>query len=169
MHTYPSHYINGQWVQATSPNTLPVHDASTEEIMATVPEGTAAEAEAAVLAARAAQQAWADLPVETRASYIDKIVEGLKARTDELATAIAREVGMPFKMAKMIQVGGPGVQLGQLCQGRPRVSVGRKGGQFAGAARAHRRGGLHHAVELSAEPNHPQGRPGLGRRLHRGF
>lgn len=107
MHTYPSHYINGQWVKATSTNTLPVHDASTEDVMATVPEGTAAEAEAAVLAARSAQQAWADLPVETRAGFIDKIVEGLKARTDELAMAIAREVGMPLKMAKMIQVGGP--------------------------------------------------------------
>jgi acyl-CoA reductase-like NAD-dependent aldehyde dehydrogenase len=107
MKIYPSHYINGQWVQAESGTTMPVHDSSTEEIMATVPEGTAKEAEAAVLAARAAQQAWADLPVETRAGYIDKIVEGMKARIDELATAIAREVGMPLKMAKMIQVGAP--------------------------------------------------------------
>lgn len=107
MQAYPSHYINGQWVKATSAQTLPVHDASTEAIMATVPEGTAAEAEAAVLAARAAQGPWAALPVETRAAYIDKVVEGLKARTDELATAIAREVGMPLKMAKMVQVGAP--------------------------------------------------------------
>lgn len=107
MTTYPAHYINGQWVPATSGKSLPVHDASTEEVMATVPEGTAAEAEAAVRAARAAQQAWADLPADTRAGYIDKIVEGLKARTDELATAIAREVGMPLKMAKAVQVGAP--------------------------------------------------------------
>jgi len=55
MTTYPAHYINGQWVPATSGKSLPVHDASTEEVMATVPEGTAAEAEAAVRAARAAQ------------------------------------------------------------------------------------------------------------------
>jgi betaine-aldehyde dehydrogenase len=45
--------------------------------------------------------------VEERCVYIDKIVAGLKARTDEMATAIAREVGMPIKMAKIIQVGGP--------------------------------------------------------------
>jgi acyl-CoA reductase-like NAD-dependent aldehyde dehydrogenase len=49
---YPSHYINGQWVKAESNDTLPVHDSSTEEVMATVPAGTAKEAEAAVLAAR---------------------------------------------------------------------------------------------------------------------
>ena len=104
---YPSHYINGHWVKAQSPERLPVHDSSTEELMATVPSGTALEAEAAVLAARAAFNGWAALPVETRAAYLDKVAEGIKARTDELATAISREVGMPLKMARAVQVGGP--------------------------------------------------------------
>ena len=104
---YPSHYINGQWVKAQSPETLPVHDSSTEELMATVPAGTAQEAETAVLAARAAFDGWAALPRETRAAYIEKIAAGIKARSDDLALAIAREVGMPLKMARAIQVGGP--------------------------------------------------------------
>ena len=104
---YPSHYIAGQWVKAESGDTLPVHDSSTEEIMATVPAGTAKEADAAVLAARAAFDGWAALPVETRAAYLDKVAAAVKARTEELANAIAREVGMPLKMAKAIQVGGP--------------------------------------------------------------
>ena len=104
---YSSHYINGQWVKATSSDTLLVHDSSTEEIMASVPAGTAKEAEDAVQAARAAFDAWAALPVETRAAYLDKVTAGIKARSDELATVIAREVGMPLKMAKAIQVGGP--------------------------------------------------------------
>ncbi len=104
---FSSHYINGQWVKAQSTETMPVHDSSTEELMATVPAGTAEEATAAVLAARAAFDGWAALPVETRAAYLDKIAAGVKARTDELALAIAREVGMPLKMAKAIQVGGP--------------------------------------------------------------
>ena len=104
---YASHYINGQWVKANSSGTLPVHDSSTEAVMATVPAGTAHEAEAAVLAARAAFEGWAALPVETRAAYLDKVAAGLKARSDEMATAIAREVGMPLKMAKAVQVGGP--------------------------------------------------------------
>ena len=104
---YPSHYINGQWVKAESQQTLPVHDCSTEALMATVPAGTSAEAEAAVLSARAAFESWAALPVETRAAYLDKVAEGVKARTDELALTIAREVGMPLKMARAVQVGGP--------------------------------------------------------------
>ena len=107
MTRYQQHYINGQWQTATSNATFEVHDASTEEVMATVPQGTADEAAQAVLAARAAFPAWSGLDVEARCQYIDKIVAGLKARSDEMALAIAREVGMPIKMAKMIQVGGP--------------------------------------------------------------
>ena len=104
---FPSHYINGQWVKAEAAETLPVFDSSTEELMATVPSGTAAEAETAVLAARAAFAGWSALPVEIRAAYLDKVAAGIKARTDELALTIAREVGMPLKMARAVQVGGP--------------------------------------------------------------
>jgi betaine-aldehyde dehydrogenase len=107
MTTYDSHYINGAWHKAYNPAVLEVHDSTTEEVMATVPQGTAEEATKAVLAARSAFPAWSALSVEERCVYIDKIVAGLKARTDEMGTAIAREVGMPIKMAKMIQVGGP--------------------------------------------------------------
>jgi len=107
MTVYDSHYISGTWHKAQNPTVLEVHDSTTEEVMATVPQGTAEEAAQAVLAARAAFPAWSALSVEERCVYIDKIVAGLKARTDEMATAIAREVGMPIKLAKMIQVGGP--------------------------------------------------------------
>ena len=107
LRAFLSHYINGNWVKAQSAETMPVHDSSTEELMATVPAGTADEAATAVLAARAAFDGWAALPVETRAAYLDKVAAGVKARTDELALAISREVGMPLKLAKAIQVGGP--------------------------------------------------------------
>lgn len=107
MKTYSSHYIDGQWVEAQSAETFAVHDSSTEEVMATVPAGTAAEAGQAVLAARAAFDAWAALPVEERAVFIDRIAAGLKARMDEMAATIAREVGMPIKLAKPVQAGTP--------------------------------------------------------------
>jgi acyl-CoA reductase-like NAD-dependent aldehyde dehydrogenase len=105
--SYPAHYINGQWAKASSSETLPVNDSSTEALMATVPSGTALEAEAAVLAARAAFDGWSALPLETRAAYLDKVAAGIKARTEELALTIAREVGMPLKLARAVQVGGP--------------------------------------------------------------
>lgn len=107
MTTYDSHYINGAWHKAQATAVFEVHDASTEEVMATVPQGTADEAAQAVMAARAAFPAWSALSVEERCVFIYKIVAGLKARGDEMAIAIAREVGMPIKLAKMVQVGGP--------------------------------------------------------------
>jgi acyl-CoA reductase-like NAD-dependent aldehyde dehydrogenase len=107
MNTYPAHYINGRWQKAEKAELFEVHDSSTGEVFATVPTGTAAEADLAVAAARAAFPAWAALPLETRAAYLDKVSTGLKARMDELATVIAREVGMPLKLARPVQVGGP--------------------------------------------------------------
>ena len=107
MISYTKHYINGAWQEAISKAHFEVHDASTEEVMATVPQGTVEEAAQAVLAAHKAFPAWSALSVEERCQYIDKIVAGLKARSDEMATAIAREVGMPIKLSKMVQVGGP--------------------------------------------------------------
>ena len=107
MTSYSSHYINGQWVKAQSALVFSVHDSSTEEVMATVPQGTSGEAAQAVLAARGAFESWSALPVETRAAYLDKVSAGLQARMDEMAIAISREVGMPLKLSKMVQVGGP--------------------------------------------------------------
>jgi acyl-CoA reductase-like NAD-dependent aldehyde dehydrogenase len=107
MKTVDSHYIHGQWVRAEVPGQFQVHDSSTEEVIATVPAGTAREAQQAILAARAAFEGWAALTVSERADYLDKIAAGLKARTDDIATTIAREVGMPLKLARSVQVGGP--------------------------------------------------------------
>jgi betaine-aldehyde dehydrogenase len=107
MKTWDSHYIGGRWIKAQAQATFSVHDSSTEEVFATVPAGTAAEAESAVRAARAAFDGWAALPVAERADALDRIAAGLKARTDELAQTIAREVGMPLKLARAVQVGSP--------------------------------------------------------------
>jgi acyl-CoA reductase-like NAD-dependent aldehyde dehydrogenase len=107
MQVFPSHYINGQWVKAQSAQVFEVVESATEQVMATVPAGTKDEAAQAVLAARAAFEGWSALSPEERAVYLDKISAGLKARLDEMGTAIAREVGMPIKLAKAVQVGGP--------------------------------------------------------------
>ncbi|MDO8365052.1 MAG: aldehyde dehydrogenase family protein [Actinomycetota bacterium] len=107
MHAYEQLYINGQWVPSTGTDTLSVTDSATEEIIATIPEGTAADVDAAVAAARAAFPAWSELPKEERAGYLVKIQAGLDARTDEIASTIAKEVGMPIFLSNLIQVGLP--------------------------------------------------------------
>ncbi len=107
MRTYETLYIDGTWVPSDSKGRLEVVNATTEEVMATIPEGDAADVDRAVAAARRAFPGWSQTSVEERAKYLTRIQEGLEARTDELAAVIAQEVGMPLKLAQMIQVGLP--------------------------------------------------------------
>ncbi len=107
MRTYNQIYINGEWVASSGTGTLSVTDSATEEVIATIPDGSAGDVDAAVSAARAAFPAWSALPKEERAEYLRKIHAGLEARTDEIADVIAKEVGMPLWLSSMIQVGLP--------------------------------------------------------------
>jgi acyl-CoA reductase-like NAD-dependent aldehyde dehydrogenase len=107
MKHYEQLYIGGRWVASAGKGTIDVIDSGTEAVMGRIPEGVEADAEAAVAAARAAFEGWAATPAVERGAYLQKIAQNLKARTDELAQMIAGEVGMPLKLARAIQVGGP--------------------------------------------------------------
>ena len=107
MRAFDNIYINGKWVASAGSGTLEVTNSATEEVIATVPNGAAADVDAAVAAAKAAFPAWSELPKEERAAYLMKIHAGLEARTDEIAQTIAQEVGMPLMLSKMIQAGLP--------------------------------------------------------------
>ena len=105
--TYDKIYIDGAWVPSAGTDTIDVINASTEAVMATIPEGTAADVDAAVAAARAAFPSWSQTPVEERAKFCTRIHEALAARMDDIANAVTGEVGMPLGMSKMIQAGLP--------------------------------------------------------------
>ncbi len=102
-----SFYINGEWVKATSKDTLEVTSSGTGELYATIPAGTVDEANLAVEAAAAAFTAWANTSPKERGEYLMRISEKLAERADEIALVIANEVGMPLMLAKGIQVGLP--------------------------------------------------------------
>ncbi len=100
-------YVNGTWRTPATAESIEVTDASTGETLATVPSATDAEVRAAVDAAASAFASWAATPVATRASLLATTAEALSARRAELATTIAREVGMPRRLSDRIQVGLP--------------------------------------------------------------
>lgn len=107
MITYDKIYIDGAWVPSEGTGVLEVTNSATEEVIATIPDGTVGDVDKAVAAARAAFEGWSTLPKEKRADYLMKIHAGLEARTQEIAEAVAREVGMPVGLSTMIQVGLP--------------------------------------------------------------
>jgi acyl-CoA reductase-like NAD-dependent aldehyde dehydrogenase len=102
-----SFYINGEWVKATSKDTLEVTSSGTGELYATVPAGTVEEANRAVEAAATAFDGWSNTSPKERGEYLMRISEKLAERSDEIALTIANEVGMPLMLSKGIQVGLP--------------------------------------------------------------
>jgi len=102
-----SFYINGEWVKASSNETLPVTSSGTGELYATIPVGTVDEANRAVEAASAAFTAWANTSPKERGEFLIRISEKLAEKADLIAETIANEVGMPLGLAKGIQAGIP--------------------------------------------------------------
>jgi acyl-CoA reductase-like NAD-dependent aldehyde dehydrogenase len=109
-------YIGGQWVKPAGSGTIDVTNSSTEEVMARIPEGTPADVDRAVAAAKAAFPAWSQTPVAERAAMLQKLQAGLAARMDEIGMVVAQEVGMPLPMAKQIQAGLPTMVMGSYAQ-----------------------------------------------------
>ena len=100
-------YINGQWVPASGGDVFEVVNPATEKIIGTITSASGQDVDTAVVAARNASEKWAATPVEERAEWLDKIHAGLKSRSFEMAELITAELGMPFKLTRMIQVGLP--------------------------------------------------------------
>ena len=109
-------YIDGEWVASTGTGTLNVIDSTTEEVLATVPEGTTEDIDRAVAAARRAFPAWANTSVEERAKMLTRVQEALGTRMDELADMITHEVGMPLTLSGLIQVGLPMMTFGSMAE-----------------------------------------------------
>ncbi len=107
-------YVDGAWVPSTGAGTLEVINSSTEEVMGTIPEGTAEDVDKAVAAAKAAFKSWSQTPKEERGKYIQRITEGLGARMAEIAQTVAGEVGMPLNLSMLIQAGLPAANWGAI-------------------------------------------------------
>jgi acyl-CoA reductase-like NAD-dependent aldehyde dehydrogenase len=98
-------FIGGEWVEPTGADPLEVVNSTTEETLATIPGCTPVEVDRAVEAARGAFEEWSQTPRGERAEKMAAIATGLQERSEELATTIAQELGMPLKLSRMIQVG----------------------------------------------------------------
>jgi acyl-CoA reductase-like NAD-dependent aldehyde dehydrogenase len=107
-------YVDGAW-RKPSAGTSTFHevtDSATEEVIARVVACTAADVDAAVAAARGAQEAWAARPVEERAKLLEQLQAGLVERIPEIAKLVSAEVGMPLRQAQQIQAGYPALLAG---------------------------------------------------------
>jgi aldehyde dehydrogenase (NAD+) len=101
-----AHWIGGKAVTGGT-ETIDVVNPASNEVIAAVPAGTAADVDAAVAAAMAAFPGWAGTDPAERAAIVQRIAEGLQARAGEIADTITAEMGAPITLSRRAQAGLP--------------------------------------------------------------
>jgi len=103
----------GEWVAAGDHETIDVirrhHRGGRLARSRSAPRPTSTPA---VAAARAGFEAWSQTTVEQRIDALRAITAGLQERAEEIAALVAREVGMPMGLSRMIQAGLPIMSFG---------------------------------------------------------
>uniref|UniRef100_UPI00117E079C aldehyde dehydrogenase family protein n=1 Tax=Microbulbifer mangrovi TaxID=927787 RepID=UPI00117E079C len=93
-------YINGQWSDADSGNTLDVTNPANGEVVATIASCGADETRRAIEAANAAWPAWRDLTVKERAKVLRDWYNLIIDNVDDLAAILTAEQGKPLSEAR---------------------------------------------------------------------
>ncbi len=98
--------IDDAWVEAASGKTFPVYDPATEEVIAHVAEGDAADVERAVRAARQAFEGgpWRKVTPSERGRMLWRLADLLEAHLEEFAQLEALDNGKPLKVARVADV-----------------------------------------------------------------
>ncbi len=96
-------YINGDWVTPLGTDRAGVENPATEDIIAEVALGSEADADRAILAARAAFDAYTLWPVAERIALVQRILDIYTARYEEFAQAMSLEMGAPIDWARGAQ------------------------------------------------------------------
>ncbi|HJV04625.1 MAG TPA: aldehyde dehydrogenase family protein, partial [Actinomycetota bacterium] len=95
-------FIDGKWVDAREGSRFDVVDPATEEVIATAPDSTAADAEAAIDAARRAfdEGPWPRTGERERERVLLRAAEIVRREADRLAEMEVRDCGKPLAEAK---------------------------------------------------------------------
>ncbi|SUA53240.1 Succinate-semialdehyde dehydrogenase [NADP(+)] GabD [Oligella urethralis] len=93
-------YIDGQWVDADSGETLEVTNPATGEVLGTVPKMGQAETRRAIEAAERAQKQWRAKSAKERALVLRKWFDLVMQHQEDLARIMTLEQGKPLAEAK---------------------------------------------------------------------
>jgi len=85
-------YIAGEWVGA-SESSPSINPSNTEDVVGVFPRASAADAERAIAAAKAAFPAWSRSGIQERHDILKRVGDEILARKDELGRLLAREEG----------------------------------------------------------------------------
>jgi len=106
-------YIGGEWIASTGSDRIEVISPHTEEVIATVPDGTAGDIDAAVAAARNTfdHTDWATMPPGERLDIVARFAELYAARMMDMAQVVTDEMGSPISFSQLAQAPAPWMML----------------------------------------------------------
>lgn len=93
-------FIDGEWVESSSGKRFDVVNPATEEVITSVANGNAEDAQRAIEAAGAAQKDWAATPPRVRSEILRRAYDLIMSRQDELALVMTTEMGKPLAEAR---------------------------------------------------------------------
>lgn len=107
MNVHEELLVGGEWRKPVSKAQIGVVSPSTEEVIGQVPDAGAEDVDAAVRAARRAfdQGAWRAMTIAERADVLERALQALDARIDEIGRLVTAQMGLPTSIAG-IQIPG---------------------------------------------------------------
>lgn len=94
------HYIDGQWVDSSVKEWLEVENPATGAVIASVPRGSADDADRAVVAAYHAQPGWEAMPPAARGQLLKDLARLILENRERLARSVIAEQGKPLHEAR---------------------------------------------------------------------
>lgn len=107
MHNYTrtTLFIDGRWVTRHGTDAIEVINPATEQVIGSVPNGTAADVDAAADAARRAFDP--QISVAERRERVAAVIAALEKRLPDIAETITAEMGAPQRIAQSVQTKVP--------------------------------------------------------------
>jgi len=111
-------FIGGEWAEPAGTGTIDVISPHSEELVGRVPEGTAADIDRAVAAARDAfdNGEWPRLSPEERIAAVQKFSEVYAAHIPDMAAVVTEEMGSPITFSNLAQSPAPWMMLNTFLQ-----------------------------------------------------
>lgn len=98
-------YVDGAWIAPAGAGRIAVVNPATEEAIAEISSGTAADVDRAVAAARRAFESYANSPKDERISLLKRIRDVYADHRQRIGDLISAEMGAPLEFARKIQAG----------------------------------------------------------------
>ena len=102
---YTQFYINGNWVDPTSKDTIEVINPANEEVCAHISLGNESDVNKAVEAAQSAFKTFSVTSKNERIDILDSVINTYKKYHNDLADAVTEEMGAPSKLSVQAQAG----------------------------------------------------------------